>query len=338
MAKKKELDEATSRYPSEASQHQNSERDKSRHPSEADHLYDSTKDDSSSLLGGPSGEDVVINPDSPYKVLEITNPLFDQLSRKESGRRSVTRSRTGRYVGSEFPRGPVIDLAFDATLRTAAPHQLSRKASSNRGTALHIEMYDLRQKVREKKSGNLIMFVLDSSGSMAREVVATKTAILSLLLDAYQRRDHIGLVSFWGGGADLILPPTKSVELAQRKLPNLWLGGRSPLTHGLALALEVIKDQLQRRPEFMPMLVLVSDGKGNVSMNGGKPEKEAQSVAREIRKAGVRSICIDTEKRDPSGLMSDLCNEMGGLYLRPEDLKADSITTAVRSRLICGRR
>jgi magnesium chelatase subunit D len=274
-----------------------------------------------------------IESDSPYRVREIASPLFDELSRKKSGRRSTTRSDTGRYVGSEMPQGRVIDLAFDATLRAAAPYQRSRKASSKRKTALHIEKHDLRQKVREKKSGNLIMFVLDSSGSMEREIASTKAAIVSLLLDAYQRRDHIGLVNFWTGGADLVLPPTKSVELAQRKLPNLYFGGRSPLTHGLALGLEVIKDQVQRHRELIPMLVLISDGKGNVSMNGGKPEEEAKSVAREIRKAGIRAICIDTEKREVTGLMADLCREMGGLYLRPEDLKADSISTVVKSRL-----
>ena len=288
---------------------------------------------SSPLYQGVPTEDMIIEPDSPYKVKQITTPVFDELNRKQSGRRSVTRSDTGRYVDSEIPQGKVIDLAFDATVRAAAPYQLSRKASDNKETALHIEKHDLRQKVRQKKAGNLIIFVLDSSGSMAKEVVATKTAILSLMLDAYQRRDHIGLITFCGGGAYVILPPTKSVELAQRKLPNVWLGGRSPLTHALVLAQKVISDELQRRREFIPLLVLVSDGKGNVSMNGGDPEQEAKEVAREIRKAGIHSICIDTEKRSLGSLMQDLCTEMGGIYLRTEDLKADSITTAVRNRL-----
>lgn len=276
---------------------------------------------------------MTINPDSPYLVKELTVPLIDEVRRKRSGRRSVTKSDTGRYVGSEIPNDRVTDLALDATLRAAAPYQLSRKSSGSRNTALHLEKHDLRQKIREKKVGNLIIFVLDHSGSMAREVVATKTAVFSLLLDAYQRRDHIGLVYFGGLGAGLVLAPTKSVELAQKKLPDLYLGGRSPLTQGLTIALDVIKDQTQRRSELIPLLVLVSDGKGNVSMHGGDPGKEAIEVAREIRKAKIQSICIDTERRGFGSLMRDLCNEMGGLYLQSEDLKADSITTAVKSRL-----
>jgi len=94
------------------------------------------------------------------------------------------------------------------------------------------------------------------------------------------------------------------------------LGGRSPLTHALVLAQKVIRDELQRRREFIPLLVLVSDGKGNVSMNGGDPEEEAKEVAREIRQAGIHSICIDTEKQSLGSLMHDLCTEMGGVYLR----------------------
>ncbi|MFA4835664.1 MAG: VWA domain-containing protein [Dehalococcoidia bacterium] len=186
------------------------------------------------------------------------------------------------------------------------------------------------------KSGNLIMFVLDGSGSMIAEerMVATKGAILSLLLDAYQRRDHVGLIIFRGDGADLALPPTNSVELAQKYLRKLPAGGRTPLTQGLKLGLKVIKSCSQKKRRFIPLLILVSDGKGNVTSNSGDPMEEAKAVAREIRAANIHSICIDTEEKHKiTGLMEDLSVEMGGLYLRPEELKADSITSAVRERL-----
>ena len=268
----------------------------------------------------------------------ITTPLLDRLHRNESGRRSKTRSgsRSGRYVGSEVPKDNVTDLAFDATVRAASPYQTNRRTKSDGGPALLIEKHDLRQKVREMKSGNLIMFVLDGSGSMIAEerMVATKGAILSLLLDAYQRRDHVGLIIFRGDGADLALPPTNSVELAQKYLRKLPAGGRTPLTQGLKLGLKVIKSCSQKKRRFIPLLILVSDGKGNVTSNSGDPMEEAKAVAREIRAANIHSICIDTEEKHKiTGLMEDLSVEMGGLYLRPEELKADSITSAVRERL-----
>ncbi len=199
--------------------------------------------------------------------------------------------------------------------------------------ALCIEKHDLRQKIREKKIGNLIIFVLDHSGSMAREVEATKAAILSLLLDAYQRRDHIGLVYFGGIGAGLVLAPTKSVDLAQKKLPDLYLGGRSPLTHGLEIALRVIKEQTHRKQELVPLLVLISDGKGNVSRYGGKPEDEVMVVAKEIREAKICSICIDTVRKGVLGPMMGIAKAMDALYLHPEDLKADAITSVVKNQL-----
>jgi len=281
----------------------------------------------------PTGEKIDLNQTEATKIQKLALPLFDEVKRKKSGKRSVTRSDTGRYVRAEIPKNRVTDLAFDATLRAAAPYQRSRKASGNAITELCIEKQDLRQKIREKKIGNLIIFVLDHSGSMAREVEATKTAILSLLLDAYQRRDHIGLVYFGGIGAGLVLAPTKSVDLAQKKLPDLYLGGRSPLTHGLEIALRVIKEQAHRKQELVPLLVLISDGKGNVSRYGNDPEVEALSVAREIRKAKICSIGIDTMRKDFFSPMLTICKEMDALYLRPDDLKADSITSVVKSQL-----
>ena len=286
--------------------------------------------------GSPAG--VVFEPESPYSVKAITTPLIDQLHRNESGRRSTSKSssKTGHYVGSEVPKGDVTDLAFDATLRAAAPHQRTRRAEMITGDALRIEKQDLRQKVREKKVGNLIIFVLDGSGSMIAEerMVATKGTILSLLLDAYQRRDHVGLIIFRGDSAELVLPPTNSVELAQTHLRKLPAGGRTPLTHGLKLALEVIDGYLRRRRKAIPLLILVSDGKGNVPLNGGTPSDEAMVIARKIRDAKIHSLCIDTEEKDRiEGRMEALCMEMNGLYLRPEELKADHITAAVKDRL-----
>jgi len=299
---------------------------------------DASEDGNHHDARGSPDAGIVFETGSPYSVKAITTPLLDQLYRNETGRRSKTKSatRTGRYVGSELPKGRVVDLAFDATVRAASPHQSRRKAETSGANALIIEKYDLRQKVRETKVGNLIMFILDGSGSMTAEerMVATKGAILSLLLDAYQRRDHVGLIIFRDYSAELVLPPTNSIDLAQKLLRKLPAGGRTPLTHGLKLGLNVTNEYLRRKPKAIPLLILVSDGKGNVKFNGGDPEKEAMAVCREIREAKIHSIGIDTEEKDRIyGRMEDLCLEMGGLYLQPEELKADQLASTIKERM-----
>ncbi|MCL0034547.1 putative cobaltochelatase [Dehalococcoidia bacterium] len=274
----------------------------------------------------------------PYKVKPLVAPVLDQVSRRGTGRRSKSRtsSKTGRYVESAIPRGKTTDLAFDATLRAAAPFQARRREETPGQNALLIEGYDLREKVREKKVSNLILFVLDASGSMAAQerMKATKGAVLSLLLDAYQRRDRVGMVVFRGEKAELVLPPTNSVELAQNHLTHLPTGGRTPLAHGLNLGLDTIKEYLWRDKQVLPLLVLVSDGKGNVSLNGGDPIEEARRIAQEIRAANIRSIVIDTEQGFITlGLVAQISTELGGSYLRLEELKSEPIISAVQSTL-----
>lgn len=295
------------------------------------------EDDSPQENDAPEREQV-FEADSPRKVKPLETPVFDQLQRQGSGRRSKTRtkSKAGRYVDSAMPKGNLEDLAFDATIRAAAPFQCRRKKESESQHALIIEKCDLREKVRETKMGNLIMFVVDASGSMAAQerMTATKGAILSLLLDAYQRRDRVGLIAFRKNCAELVLPPTNSVELAQRCLSVLPTGGRTPLAHGLKTGLETIRDCMRRDKEAIPLLALISDGRANVNLYGGDPVEEAKSVARAIKTEGIRSIAIDTERDFLTfGLVNQICTEMGGKYLRLEELSAAPIASAVRTQL-----
>ncbi|MEM3531186.1 MAG: VWA domain-containing protein, partial [Nitrososphaerales archaeon] len=160
---------------------------------------------------------------------------------------------------------------------------------------------------------------------------AAKGAILSLLVDAYQKRDRVGMIVFRKDKAELVLPPTRSVELAQKCLAELPTGGRTPLAHGLKLGLETIRNCLALNKEMVPLLVLVSDGRANVSLNGGDPVEEAKKLAEEIRSARINSITIDTEQSLLSfGLLAQISEEMGGKYLRLEDLDASAIASAVR--------
>jgi len=269
--------------------------------------------------------------------------VLDQVSRSGGGRRSksITNSKTGRYVDSVIPREKTTDLAFDATLRAAAPSQARRRKGTSSQNAMLIEGYDVREKVRETKVGNLIMFVLDASGSMAAEerMVATKGAVLSLLLDAYQRRDRVGMVVFRGKKAELVLPPTNSVELAQKLLTDLPTGGRTPLAHGLKLGLDTIKEYMWRDKHALPLLILVSDGKTNVSIKGGDPIEEAKGIAREIKAANIKSIAVDTEQGFITfRLVEQICTELKGTYLRLEELKSAPIVSAVKDSLVMKKR
>ncbi|MGI5939954.1 MAG: putative cobaltochelatase [Thermoleophilia bacterium] len=285
----------------------------------------------------PDGEggEQVFDVDEPFRVVELSGTLLDQMARSGSGRRSMSRtdSKAGRYVASVLPQGKVTDLALDATLRAAAPFQVRRRSDSAAQSLVVVERHDLRQKVREKKVGNVIMFCLDTSGSMGvqERMAATKGAILSLLIDAYQRRDRVGLVAFRGSGAELLLPPTGSAEMAQRHLADIPTGGRTSLAHGLALAMETLKNCVAIDKHALPLLVLVSDGRANVGRQGAEPLADAEQVAREIKAARIKSIAIDTERDVVSfGLMRRMSDAMGGTYLRLEELRAEPIISAVR--------
>ncbi|TMD70897.1 MAG: VWA domain-containing protein, partial [Chloroflexi bacterium] len=224
--------------------------------------------------------------------------------RKQGGKRaaSQTPDRRGRYVRAE-PKEKVSDLAIDATVRAAAP--LQRERGRRHGERLMLERQDLRQKVRERKVGNLIVFVVDASASMDAEqrMAATKGAILSLLQDAYVRRDRVAVVIFKNRTAEVVMRPTSSVSLARRRLERLSVGGTTPLTHGLMAGYKVVKTELLRDPTIRPLLVLISDGRGNISMFKEEPLVEAQKVAALIEAENIDALVIDSA-RDYSHLPS----------------------------------
>jgi magnesium chelatase subunit D len=270
-----------------------------------------------------------------FAVRPLEGPLRQDLLPSDAGRRSRTLGDTsGHYVTSRQPSGRVRDIAVDATLRAAAPYLRRRQQEEGKTPAIHYT--DLREKVRESRAGNLILFVVDASGSMgARErMVATKGAILSLLLDAYQKRDRVGLVSFRSQEATVLLPPTGSVELAQRHLADLRTGGRTPLAAGLAKAYELLMRYRQRAREVQPLLVLLTDGRANAATRGSDPLADAMTRAAALRAVRVPSLVVDTEQGALRlGLARRLAEALGGVCLRLEELAAGTLTRAVKLSL-----
>ena len=270
----------------------------------------------------------------------------------QSGKRLVSMStdRRGRYVRAEV-RDPVVDLAVDATLRAAAPYQ-SRRGRSE-GGPLRLERHDLRQKVRERKVGNLTVFVVDASASMNAEqrMAETKGAILSLLHDAYVRRDRVALVIFKDRSAQVVLPPTSSVSLARRQLAALSIGGTTPLAHGLAVGYNVIRTAALRDPSLRPLLVLISDGEGNVAMSGGDPAAEARKVADLIASKKIDALVIDSTRTADTadveskptymrmyhhyawGTCADLARRMHARYFGLHELPKGQLAAAVIAHL-----
>jgi magnesium chelatase subunit D len=234
--------------------------------------------------------------------------------------------------------GKVEDIAFDATLRAAAPYQIQR-AEQRQNVAFAIEPSDLQRKVRVRKAANLILFVVDASWSMAvaERMSATKGAILSLLTDAYQRRDRVGLVVFQKDRALLILPPTNSIQLAHRALADIPVGGKTPLSAGLSLAFEVFQQEKNTHPDVLPLMLLLTDGAGNVSTGNLPPLEESLLVADRIREAEIRSVVINMEHAAfDQGLARQLAHRLNGPCYTLHELKAESLYRAVRQEIDVG--
>lgn len=195
---------------------------------------------------------------------------------------------------------------------------------------------DFRKKIRVRRSANLILFLVDASWSMAvsERMEATKGAILSLLTDAYQRRDRVGMIVFQKDRATLVLPPTNSIDLAKKMLVNLPIGGKTPLAAGLWLAHQTVDKEVRRYPELVPLLVILTDGAGNVSMSDMPPQVEAYHIAEQIQEDDIRSIVINMESSDyDKGLAQALADHLGGTCYNRDSLRAESLLNMVRSQI-----
>lgn len=260
----------------------------------------------------------------------------DRRFRQGSGRRSRTKSGTskGRYAGFTLsPKPYQRDVALDATLRAAAPYQRFRDHTQ---CAVALTDSDLRYKVRENHVGATIVFVVDASGSMGaqKRMKAAKEAILSMLLDAYQKRDKIGMVTFRKDGAQTLLDITASVDLAEKKLQALPTGGRTPLAAGLYHAWQLLRARKRKDPDMVPMLVLVTDGRTNRALWTEDAVADARKAAALIRHDGIHAVVIDTEKDFISlHIAEQIAKAMDAAYYKVDALKAQQLQSIVRSRV-----
>ncbi|MGH3950870.1 MAG: VWA domain-containing protein, partial [Pseudonocardiaceae bacterium] len=247
----------------------------------------------------------------------------------EHGKRSRAITDNGRTVGVHPPSVRTGAPHLVATVRAAAPHQ---RARGRTGAGLRLKPQDLRFALREGREGNLILFCVDASGSMGarQRMREVKSAVLSLLLDAYQRRDKVGMVTFRGGEATLALPPTNSVEAAAARLDALPTGGRTPLAEGLLRAADALRVEAVRDSRRRPLLVVVTDGRAT---HGVDAVARSHAAAGLLDDAGTASVVMDCETgRMRLGLAAELATRLGGEHVPLGEVAAGTLAGEVRAR------
>ena len=319
-------DEPEEQPPEESEEHDDNQQPPPP-PQQQDDIEQETEDQD---VPDSEGDTVTFETGKEYRIDQRAIPKdlrIDSMVRDSSGRRTETESDNGRYVGYRIPAGKPSSIAIDATIRAAAAHHTP-------GTEFTIRDSDVREKVRERKIGNLIVFAVDASGSMGAEqrMTAAKGAIASILTDAYQKRDRVAMVVFRGKEAEIVLPPTNSIVLAKERTDVIPTGGKTPLADALDKSHSLIMRELSKDKRIKPLLIVISDGRGNVSCYGGKPAEDTRQAAGMIAEAGYPAMVIDSETGFLKlGLAKKLADDMHCRYVALDDLRADSIMDAVAS-------
>lgn len=286
----------------------------------------------------PDLEEMMFEIGRQFRVIDYLdfNERLPSRTKTRKGRRAMAISAdgTGRYARSKIPVGDKRDIAFDATLRAAAPYQNVRERN---GLLFVIEPQDIRTKVRERRSGNTLLFLVDASGSLGvrKRMSTVKGAILSMLKESYVKRDRIGMMAFRRDSAEIILPPTKSVEYSYKCLEEMPTGGKTPLSEALIRVNEYMTAYARCHVGERCFVILVTDGRANVPLQEGKDaNEEVQRIAEDIGVPNVRWIVVDAS----GGFMrfdnaQRLAEKMGARYFRLEDLDADRFAEGVKAAI-----
>ncbi len=283
-------------------------------------------------------DDMVFEIGDQFRVIDYLEDRRRKVSKTSAkkGRRMMVESSdsSGRYARSHIPSDKTHDIAFDATVRAAAPYQKSR---DHNDMAINIQKQDVREKVREMRAGCTILFLVDASGSLGvrKRMAAVKGAVLSMLRDSYVKRDRIGMMAFRRDSAELVLPPTRSVEYSYRKLEEMPTGGKTPLSEALVTVNEYMTSYSRSHVGEMCYIVVITDGRANVPLQeGANANEEVLKLAEDMAIPQVKWIIIDAS----AGFMrfdnaERLAMALEGTYFRLEDLNADRLAESVRAAI-----
>jgi len=273
-------------------------------------------------MGTKSDEKIVRNILSDFARKRKKKLVIGQM---KSGRRAevLTKGKRGRYVRSRLPDGEVTDIAVAPTIRAAALHAKDGK--------IKVKKSDYREKVRRRRIATLINIVMDTSGSMDEmdKVDITRSVIVALLKDAYQRRDKVSLVTYSGRKGELVLPFTSSVERAKRYLETIPFGGTTPLASGILMGLHSLHNEIKKDASTIPIMVLVTDGKSNVPLEvSGNIRRELSMVLHHVVHEGIHVLVVDMSSHG-SELASEIADEVNGRYYHPERLSKETLYNAI---------
>ncbi|MBQ3736581.1 MAG: VWA domain-containing protein [Candidatus Methanomethylophilaceae archaeon] len=310
-------------------------------PEDEDNDDDNDDDDQQELPPPPDLpdlEEMMFEIGRQFRVIDYldSNERLPSRTKTRKGRRTMAQSAdgTGRYARSRIPQGKTSDVAFDATIRAAAPYQRVRKSDN---LSIVIESRDIREKVRERRSGATIMFLVDASGSLGvrKRMATVKGAILSMLRDSYVKRDRVGLMAFRRDGAEVILPPTKSVEYSYNRLEELPTGGKTPLGEALVRVDEYMTSYSRCHIGERCYIVLVTDGRANVPLTAGADaNEEVQKMAEDLSIPNVKWIVVDASSGFPHFDNAErLAQKLGARYFKLENLDADRFAQGVKAAL-----
>ena len=323
-------------------QQQNDDQNETSEQDEDQQQYDDHQDDleqnGQPPMEMPDLEEMMFEIGRQFRVIDYldTRDRVPSRTKTRKGRRAmaVSADGTGRYARSRIPDGRTEDIAFDATIRVAAPYQRVRHSDD---VALVIEKQDIREKVRERRSGCTLLFLVDASGSLGvrKRMATVKGAILSMLRDSYVKRDRIGLMAFRRDSADMILPPTKSVEYSYKCLEELPTGGKTPLSEALVRVDEYMTAYARCHVGERCFVILVTDGRANVPLReGADANDEVQKMAEDMKIPGVKWIVVDAGMGFPHfDNARMLAEKMGARYFKLEDLDADRFAEGVKAAI-----
>ncbi|MBR4180963.1 MAG: VWA domain-containing protein, partial [Candidatus Methanomethylophilaceae archaeon] len=284
---------------------------------------------------GAEQEDVISKIGETFKTIDLfeRNEGKARGATKNKGKRSLQQSgnRDGRYVGSRITEDKNPDLAFDATVRAAAPYQRKRHAEQASDMAVIIEKTDMREKIREARTSSTFLFAVDTSGSLIirNRMTAVKGAILSLLQEHYVKKDRVGFVTFNEKSIDMLLQPSREVEVIYKMLDELAIGKRTPLSAALQYLSDYMSMYTKKRPNDECFVVLVTDGGANVPLDPEDKEtdplEEALGIARRMNLPSVKWIVIDSEKRtDKAHYAKDFADALRARYYTLDELRIET--------------